>query len=472
MTRRKPTASLDSFREYIFQDSIRSLLQQCANTGASPELQSSIISNAPLFGVFQDHSNWPAFVEAGLGVIQHVPVLKDIFSALQQQNLNAQAGHQEKRRLVNALGINQSLLEGSILASINAAGTFEEATQGLSQFGIDLILRQRSYPLSKKKEFPGESYYTFKRGCLLVEVIQPDTPESAILCSPSEGFMVIEPDRSVIIVSGHPRAFKIELIVMRDVPKPSDYAAALFAWLCNVVHWACYNRRNVRPTHPGSMTQIGLNMGARHLQILGWAKSFNRKLTDQQKIEEDTNLLGAMSLLWALVKSYLPGDVTQPVQALLDQGFPTMATRNIPEGCGFSIAIDGIDYTFNESNRAPPEGIATAGYQACSHTDACSVEWAFGWTVGRIDTAQILPANKGANFVDLGLKVVVENSVGTLTAFQPECLHGTTEKGGVMNYILALTSTRRVLEGYMDLEKSGARIAYSAETDQHENAAD
>ncbi|KDR67757.1 hypothetical protein GALMADRAFT_146784 [Galerina marginata CBS 339.88] len=457
MSRRKPTASLNSFREYIFQNNIRSLLQQCANTGASPELQSSIISNAPLFGAFQDRSNWPAFVEAGLGVIQHVPVLKEIFSALQQQNQDARAGHQEKRKLVNALGINQS--PGFILASINAAKTFEEAAATVISF-------------IKKKEFPGESYYTFKRGCLLVEVIQPDTPESAILCSPSQGFLVIEPGCSVIIVSGHLRAFKIELIVMRDVPKSSDYTAALFAWLCSVVHWACYNRRNVRPTHPGSMTQIGLNMGARHLQILGWAKSFNRKLTDQQMIEEDTNLLGAMSLLWALVKSYLPSDVTQPVQKLLDEGFPTMATRNIPEGCGFSIVIDGTDYTFNESNRAPPEGIATAGYQACSHTDACSVEWAFGWTVGRIDTAQILPANKGANFVDLGLRVVVENSAGTLTAFQPECLHGTTEKGGVMNYILALTSTRRVFEGYSDLEKLGAKIAYSVDTDQHENAED
>lgn len=33
-------------------------------------------------------------------------------------------------------------------------------------------------------------------------------------------------------------------------------------------------------------------------------------------------------------------------------------------GCGFAVEIDGIEYNFGTANRAPPEGIATAGYEA------------------------------------------------------------------------------------------------------------
>jgi len=80
------------------------------------------------------------------------------------------------------------------------------------------------------------------------------------------------------------------------------------------------------------MVQIGLNMGAQHACILGWAKSFSRELTAEQKFSDDSDLLGAMSLFWALAKANLPKDIIQPVQDLLDNGFPTMATRNIPEG--------------------------------------------------------------------------------------------------------------------------------------------
>ena len=66
------------------------------------------------------------------------------------------------------------------------------------------------------------------------------------------------------------------------------------------------------------MVQIGLNVGARHAHILGWAKSFTRNLSDEEMVQQDTDLLGGMSLLWALIKAYLPTDVTQPVQDKLD----------------------------------------------------------------------------------------------------------------------------------------------------------
>lgn len=93
----------------------------------------------------------------------------------------------------------------------------------------------------------------------------------------------------------------------------------------------------MQPTHPGKMVQVGLNMGARHARVLGWAKSFSRKLSSDQRMQQDQDLLGAMSLLWALVKSHIPADITTPVQKQLDDGFPSMATRNIPKGFFFPL---------------------------------------------------------------------------------------------------------------------------------------
>jgi hypothetical protein len=89
-------------------------------------------------------------------------------------------------------------------------------------------------------------------------------------------------------------------------------------------------------------------------------------------------------------------------------------------------------------------------------------------TVGRVEPLpKTLPPNKGANFVDLGLQTVVENCPGTLIAFQPECLHGTTETQGVENYILAMPFIRKVYDAYMELEAKGARIEFGLPLDQH-----
>ncbi len=80
------------------------------------------------------------------------------------------------------------------------------------------------------------------------------------------------------------------------------------------------------------MVQIGLNTGPRHCRILGWAKSFTCKLTKEMKVQKDSDMIGAMSVLWSVVKSNIPSDITDHVQRVLDSEFPTLATRDIPEG--------------------------------------------------------------------------------------------------------------------------------------------
>lgn len=149
------------------------------------------------------------------------------------------------------------------------------------------------------------------------------------------------------------------------------------------------------------MVQIGWNMGARvpndprqrgrstharptwapqHARILGYATSFTRKLTDEAKTQQDTNLIGAMSILWALVLAYIPLDITLPVRARLEAEYPPMGTTHVPPGTkffllvctvangqtgtGYQLELDDVIVEFSTATRAPPEGIATGGYEA------------------------------------------------------------------------------------------------------------
>lgn len=103
-----------------------------------------------------------------------------------------------------------------------------------------------------------------------------------------------------------------------------------------------------------------------------------------------------------------------------------------------------------------------------SHIDEAWLKWAFGWTTTRFVPEDFdLPHGYGSSYVDLGLKVVVRAAPATLTAFQPEALHGTTFSGGAINYGLSMTATRRVRDGYEALIAGGGGVEYHIPTDMH-----
>ncbi|EDR07183.1 uncharacterized protein LACBIDRAFT_328192 [Laccaria bicolor S238N-H82] len=422
-------------RIYIEGDNIQQLLHIYLEEPTS-DTQASILEEAPF---------WPGFVLQGLSLYQAGSESYALFSALHDKMLEGKANHQERRRIVDALGLCAEQV--SIIAIIEKAATWDDAVAEVQErFGALLVLRQRRYLKSQLKDYPGGEQHDYRCNCPAVEVRAADTPDNAILCCAETGFYVLPFHQSTVFVSlGVNKRYKMELVVARDVPQDipcyTPFVTPLMLWLELVIEAACSSRRD--PTHPGKMVQIGLNMGARHARILGWAQSFTRDLTHEQKVQQDTDLLGGMSLLWALIKAYLPTDVTKPVQDKLDGIYPTMATRNVPEGCGFSISIDGTDYTFSQASRAPPEGVATVSYEAPSHTDGCATIWAFACTVARrILSPQLLPsAHLGSNFIDFGLGVVVQGAARTLTAFQPEHLHATSYRGSVFSMGLAMNST-------------------------------
>lgn len=81
------------------------------------------------------------------------------------------------------------------------------------------------------------------------------------------------------------------------------------------------------------MTQIGLNLGARHARTFGHGVSFTKNLDDETKKEHDGDIIGGVSLFWALANSALPSEVMDTVKDYLrKEQLPFLATRNVPPG--------------------------------------------------------------------------------------------------------------------------------------------
>ena len=97
---------------------------------------------------------------------------------------------------------------------------------------------------------------------------------------------------------------------------------------------------------------------------------------------QDQEVIGATSLMWSLVQSAVPHEITQHVmQCLENGGLPNLATRNVEEGkyndplqehlftlCitgdGFQIVLDGQTFSFHTPKHAPPETYLACGYVA------------------------------------------------------------------------------------------------------------
>lgn len=92
--------------------------------------------------------------------------------------------------------------------------------------------------------------------------------------------------------------------------------------------------------HPGKLVQIGMNMGPRHARVLGWAKSYTKKLDAKTMIEYDQDAVGGLSIMWSFVQSVMPLEVRDHVNSCLtDIGLPHLATWNVNEGLSL-ICID------------------------------------------------------------------------------------------------------------------------------------
>jgi hypothetical protein len=83
-----------------------------------------------------------------------------------------------------------------------------------------------------------------------------------------------------------------------------------------------------------------MNMGPRHARVLGWAKSYTKKLDAKTMIEYNQDAVGGLSIMWSFVQSVMPLEVRDHVNSCLtDIGLPHLATWNVNEGLSL-ICID------------------------------------------------------------------------------------------------------------------------------------
>jgi hypothetical protein len=76
-------------------------------------------------------------------------------------------------------------------------------------------------------------------------------------------------------------------------------------------------------------------------------------------------------------------------------------------------------------------------------------------TGGSQENINTWPQSGGGNFVDITLRVVVEQATGTLMAFCPKFRHGTTRLCGAHNRIVAITFSSHILKAYETAMRAG-----------------
>lgn len=88
------------------------------------------------------------------------------------------------------------------------------------------------------------------------------------------------------------------------------------------------------------MTQAGFNLGPRHARVLGYAKSFTKSLSEEEKEIQDQDVIGAGSLMWSLIQSHMPKEVVDEVKSSLAQkGMPSIATAHVSPGASCNFAM-------------------------------------------------------------------------------------------------------------------------------------
>lgn len=128
------------------------------------------------------------------------------------------------------------------------------------------------------------------------------------------------------------------------------------------------------------MVQIGLNAGPQHARVSGFAVSYTKALDNRAKQLHDEDVIGAVSLVWQLIKTVSPSEITEHVEKkLTEEGLPSIAIPNVAEGTsssistciynshtilgmGFKICLEDKIYQFPFADRGPPESYLSSGY--------------------------------------------------------------------------------------------------------------
>ncbi|KAJ7656713.1 hypothetical protein DFH06DRAFT_1198319 [Mycena polygramma] len=380
----------------------------------------------------------------------------------QARSLTGAASHREKRNLIHRFGLN---------TPPRSIGEIQ-ATQ--SRLDVGTLTNPRI--VWRKRQAPPIGRYT-----VLSDTKCRSEPDFVI--DDTDDFVDVDIGDSVIFVD-HNAAGEVgvELVVLRGVLSGAPFSDDLFPWLEKVIVAACWERRNVRPTHDGTLVQVGWNAGPRHARVFGLAKSYTKHLPAETAVDHDEDAIAAMTLTWSACKAFLPTEVTSEIEKHLETaGLPRMATRQVPPGEGYRFNIAGHEFAFPTFERAPSEGMFSQDYSAWSHTDPAYAKWGLSFNVAHkvdpLPAVTVLPEpngtsgrrtrssqqpivadmqedmskwliDGGGNFVDVSLRVRVKQAAATLMAFRPEYMHGTTRLCGAHSMGCTIPFCTRLLVAF------------------------
>ena len=93
-----------------------------------------------------------------------------------------------------------------------------------------------------------------------------------------------------------------------------------------------------------------------------------------------------------------------------------------------------------------------------THTDQAYCKYAFVLCAEHQNPDVQIHPFPGLNFVDIGLKFVIRQATGTMMAFQPECLHGTTSAHGAVNNSIIISFLHCIHDAWEDAKKLHGQV--------------
>jgi hypothetical protein len=95
------------------------------------------------------------------------------------------------------------------------------------------------------------------------------------------------------------------------------------------------------------MAQFGLNTGPRHARCVGWCVSYTKTLSEEVMVMHDTEIIGAVSIIYQIVKAHLPAEIGREMETQFsDYKLPHTASRRVAPGQYDNIFVSAYtDFT-------------------------------------------------------------------------------------------------------------------------------
>jgi len=265
-----------------------------------------------------------------------------------------------------------------------------------------------------------------------------------------DDWITIKKDENAVVID---EQGNLLLLVLRNASKDGSF---LLQDVIAVIEEAVYDRRDVRPTEPGTMVQFGQGAGQRNkwikvtidnvvqkARVFGDVKNIKRKYSQGEREDKNRRILGVVGLFWNLALAVLPAEVMVPLEDLIEkESMPLMSAPGDRDKKGYTFTSCNKPLHFSSANRPPYEAYLTKNYVACIHTDKPVAPFALIWAVGREEGSDSF----GCNFIDLSIRVRVMEAADTMKVFDPKYYHGTTVASGVTTHTLAITFSAHILQ--------------------------